>query len=47
MTYILKSADRRLDVVRLQAHFKDGEQNSVIRVASVRRALRHDSINVN
>lgn len=47
MTNILKSADRRIGLERLLQHFKNCEQNSVIKVVTVRRALQNDSINAN
>jgi len=44
MTNILKTADRRIGLERLQKHFKDWEQNFVVRVLSIRLALQHGSI---
>ena len=41
MTNILKAADRRVGVDRLQKHFKDCEQESVVKVLSARCALHH------
>lgn len=42
MTNILKSADRRIGLKRLQKHFKGSEQVSVMNVLSARCALRYD-----
>ncbi len=47
MTNILKAADRRIGLERLQQHFTDCDQTSVIKVLSVRRALQHGSIHFN
>lgn len=41
MTNILKTADRRIGFTRLQKHFKDCEQDFVVRVLSARVALQH------
>ena len=43
MTNILKAADRRVGVDRLQKHFKDCEQESVVKVLSARLAPHQGS----
>ena len=45
LTNILKAADRRLGLDRLQRHLKDCEQDFVMRVLSVHFSLQHGSIN--
>ena len=47
LTNILKAADRRLGLERLEKHFKDYEQESVLKVLSVRIELHHSSIQEN
>ena len=44
LTNILKAADRRIGFERVQHHFKECEQDSVIRVLSVRLSLQQSSI---
>ena len=44
LTNILKAADRRLGLERLEKHFKECEQESLRKVLSTRLVLHHSSI---